>query len=100
MLAATTGERPVVVPARGYGFRGTGVSFSIAHALPSGLAGAVDASALTWTAADLIAEGLVHETQHARPGGWGSGGGYDVVGHGRIVRPVAPRRLATRANTG
>lgn len=56
VLAATTGERPAVVPAWGYGFRGAGASYSVAHPLPFDLARPDDASALTWTGADELPE--------------------------------------------
>ena len=51
VLAATTGERPAVIPAWGYGFRGVGSSYSVAHPLRYAGARAGDASALTWTGA-------------------------------------------------
>ncbi len=49
VLAATTGERPAVIPAWGYGFRGAGASYSIKHPVPFDALRADDLSALTWT---------------------------------------------------
>jgi hypothetical protein len=56
VLAATTGERPAVIPAWGYGFRGAGTSYEVRRPLPFPVARAADASALTWTAAGEVPE--------------------------------------------
>ncbi|OJV59132.1 MAG: endoglucanase [Cellulomonas sp. 73-145] len=56
VLAAVTGERPAVMPAWGYGFRGAGASYSVARPSRFEVVRADDASALTWTGAGPLPE--------------------------------------------
>ncbi len=121
VLAATTGERPPVIPGWGYGFRGAGTSYAVARPVPFALARADDASALTWTGAgDAPENPFTHEAgQVDRPdrllgvrlesGDWLEfevTGVPDVsayapvlAGGGEVVLEASPRGLRALART-
>lgn len=70
VLAAATGERPPVIPAWGYGFRGPGESYEIHRPVPFAAARAADRAALVWAYDGERPENpFEHVPGRARPAG-------------------------------
>ncbi len=70
VLAAATGERPPVMPAWGYGFRGPGESYQVRRPVPFPAARAADRAALVWAHDDERPENpFEHVPGRERPAG-------------------------------